>query len=206
MTQDHADERGGKPRRSNTSFPEDRFDRVQQTRRVGAHRVNARPSFFWQYVIAIVLGTAILTTVGIIAVTSLNSQGKLPTTRQSGLTAASPARVKPVLDPDATVVLLDGTTPDGDIAVALDPVITEQAWGTVVSAGPATSSDIEISGVFYSNPADEASALGLAEKLGGLSAYQNTDYEGYGAQLVVLIGFDYAGPGADATRDSPAEG
>lgn len=198
MAQEHAAEHGPKPRRSSNSYPEDRFDHVPHTGRVGAHRVNARPRFVWQYVVATALGTALLTTVGIIAVTSLNSQGKLPTGSPTSTSAPAPSAVKAELDPEATIVLLDGTNANGDVAVRLDPIIAENSWGSVVSASPAASSDVEISAVFYSDPADEPAALGLAEKLGGLSAYQTSDYDAYGARLVVLIGLDYAGPGADA--------
>lgn len=201
VAQQQAANRGSKARRSGNSYPADRFDDVKHTGRVGAHRVHARPRFVWRYVVAAALATALLTTVGIFAVTGLNSQGKLPT---DGPTTSGPRPTQVVaeLDPDATVVLLDGSTPGGDIAFRLDPIITENGWGQIMSAGPAASSDIEISAVFYSDPEKEQAARGLAEKLGGLSAYPTTEYAEYGAELTVLIGHDYAGPG----KDAPAEG
>lgn len=195
MAQQQAAKRDGTSRRRSDSYPADRFDEVTSSGRVGAHRVHARPRFVWQYVVATALATALLTTVGILALTTLNSQGKLP--GESPITTGPrPTQVVAELDPDATVALLDGSTPDGDVAMRLDPIITENTWGQIVSAGPAASSDIEISAVFYADPAKEQAALGLAEKLGGLSAYPSADYAEYGADLVVLIGSDYAGPGA----------
>ena len=37
----------------------------------------------------------------------------------------------------------------------------------------------------------------LAKELGGVSTFQGSDYDEYGARLIVLLGADYAGPGSD---------
>ena len=75
--------------------------------------------------------------------------------------------------------------------------ITQNGWGQILFSAPAASSDVKISAVFYSTPEDEAAALGLAKELGGVSTFQSSDYDEYGARLIVLLGVDYAGPGSD---------
>lgn len=177
-------------------YPHDRFDEQPRTGRVGAHRVNAQPRFAWRYVVGGIVAAALLTTAGVVGVNLANSAGKLPELGEPAQTPASPKTV-PQLDPEASVVLLDGTSADGDLALRLDAIISEQSWGVIAYSGPAASDDVEISAVFYENQADEAAALGLAGKLGGLSAYLTSDYSAYGARLVVLLGSDYAGPGKD---------
>lgn len=178
-------------------YPHDRFDEAPRAGRIGAHRVHAQPHFAWRYVVGGAVGAILLTAAGIIGVNLANSAGKLPEFGdQPQATQASP-KTAPQLDPEATIVLLDGTSDDGDLALRLDPIITEEGWGVIEYSGPAATSTVEISAVFYEDAADEAAALGLAAKLGGLSAYQTSEYDAYGARLVVLLGSDYAGPGKE---------
>ena len=81
------------------------------------------------------------------------------------------------------------------MAQSLATVITDEKWGSIILAVPAATTDVTISAVFYTDAENEAAALGLAEKLGGVSTYLNADYAEGEADLVVLIGADYAGPG-----------
>lgn len=177
------------------SYPEDRFDRVVRRGRVGAHRVTARPRYVWQYLVAGLLGFALLTTVGVIAVQSMGSVGKLPI-GDSQAPAAAPAKVNPVLDPTATIAVINGSEMP-NLAAALDTIITTNQWGQILFSGSAASQDVKISAVFYSDEADAEAAAGLAAELGGLSTYTTTEYDKYGAKLVVLLGADYAGPGIE---------
>lgn len=185
-------------------YPEDRFDRIARSGRVGAHRVTARPRYTWQYLIAGLLGFAILTTLGVLAVHAIGDAGKLPI-RGEGLTSSS-GQTQPdaEINPDATIAVLNGTTTE-HLAAAVDKIVTEEAWGKILFSGSASAADVQISAVFYSDPADEGAAAGLAAKLGGLSTYTTTDYDQYGAQLVVLIGADYQGPGLTEAAQIAAE-
>lgn len=187
------------------SYPGDRFDKVARTGRVGAHRVTARPRYVWQFVIAGLLGFALLTTVGVLAVHSIGASGKLPTLDSSKTEAPAPARTEPKLDPDATVAVLNGSETQ-NLAAALDKIITQEQWGQILFSGSAVSRDITISAVFYSDEADADAAAGLAAKLGGLSTYTTQEYGEYGAKLVVLLGSDYAGPGLEEAAAMPASG
>ena len=187
---------GAQPRRmARQEYPEDRFDSIGRSGRVGAHRVTARPRYTWQYLIAGLLGFALLTTLGIIAVHTVGSTGQTPL-RDAVQGGSSPAQQTPdaVLDPEASIAILNGTATQ-NLAPALDTIITTEKWGSILFSGNAASADVQISAVFYADPADASAAAGLAAKLGGLSTYASTDYEQYEARLVVLLGSDYQGPG-----------
>lgn len=183
-------------RRTRQGRPEDRFDRIQRKGRVGAHRVTVRPRYVWQYLIAGLLGFALLTTAGIFAVQSLNVGSSLLGDRGPSTVFTPPT---PKLDPEATVAILNGTaTPN--LARALENIITDKEWGQILFSGSADKNDVEISAVFYRDKADEAAAAGLAAKLGGISTYPTDSYKEYDAKLVVLIGADYAGPGIEESK------
>ncbi|MGW9019914.1 LytR C-terminal domain-containing protein [Leucobacter chromiiresistens] len=178
------------------SYPEDRFDRLQQSGRVGAHRVTARPRYIWQYLIAGLLGFAVLTTIGILVVQNTGGSGKLPLTSSGTSSGSAQPSVTAELDPEATIAILNGT-PTENLAAALDQIVTSEEWGKIQFSGSAATTDVDISAVFYSNPDDEAAAAGLAEKLGGVSTYTSDEYAEYDVRLVVLLGADYSGPGLE---------
>ncbi|WP_244303000.1 LytR C-terminal domain-containing protein [Leucobacter coleopterorum] len=191
-------------RRTRTGHPEDRFDRVERSGRVGAHRVAARPRYFWQYLIAALLGFALLTTAGIFALQSIGNVEALPLLGNKGGATGTQKPATAKVDPEATVAILNGT-PTENLAGALEKIIPENNWGKVVYAFSADKSDVKISAVFYRDAADQAAAAGLAAKLGGISTYFTEDYGNYGARLIVLIGEDYAGPGLEEAKKITAE-
>ncbi len=180
-----------------TALPSDRFDDAAKSGRVGAHRVIGKPRRFWIYLVSALVATALLTGAGVIAlqVTGANLQSMGGSDTQTEPTK-KPVTVKPALDPTAPVVVLNGTGMDGFESI-VDGAITQNGWGQILFSAPAASSDVQISAVFYSAPEDEAAALGLAKELGGVSTFQSSDYDEYGARLIVLLGADYAGPGSD---------
>ncbi|MHA3723373.1 LytR C-terminal domain-containing protein [Leucobacter sp. HY1910] len=186
------------------SYPEDRFDRVQHTGRVGAHRVTARPRYVWHFVIAGIIGFALLTAVGVFAVHNIGAAGKLPL-QDPAPQVEAPKKVVPQLNPEATVAVLNGSE-TVNLAAALDKIIADEQWGQILFSGAAATQDVTISAVFYSDPADAEAAAGLAAKLGGLSTYTTSEYDEYGAQLIVLLGSDYAGPGIEEAAAMTAAG
>lgn len=182
--------------------PEDRFSRVE-TAKVGAHRQNPRPRYVWQWLLVSVLAFVLLTAGGIVWLTGFGGEEALPLGEQ-GTAQPGEEKVEGVLDPEASVAILNGTeTPN--LAAALDEIVTENEWGTILFSGTAASSDVAISAVFYANDADEAAAKGLAAELGGVSTYVSDQYTEYGATLVVLLGTDYAGPGIEEAAAMTAE-
>lgn len=179
--------------RPRTTLPEDRFDRLPRRPRVGVHRLVARPRRFWQYLVASLLAIAVLTGAGILAMQSIGtSVPSLIDQEDSG--ASTEQQVKPVIDPEASIAVLNGTETPG-LEASVGQVIADNGWGQIGFTEVAATSDVQISAVFYASPEDEAAALGLAKELGGVSTYLNDEYSRYGVRLVVLLGSDYAGPG-----------
>ncbi|MFC7766155.1 LytR C-terminal domain-containing protein [Leucobacter soli] len=161
---------------------------------MGAHRLVIRPRRFWQYLVAALVGVAVLTAAGIFAVQNIGSS---VTEIFDGESPAAPVeQVQAEVDPEATVAVLNGTTEEG-LQDAVAEAIAEGEWGTIGFTDIAATDDVAISAVFFATEADEPAALGLAKQLGGVSTYQSDDYAKYGVQLVVLLGADYAGPGAE---------
>lgn len=198
MTKQHeAAKRGQSRDAAPQSYPEDRFDDAPRNGRVGAHRVTAQPRIVWQFIIGGLVAALLLTALGVVGVNFMNSRGSLPVGPSTPTEPAAP-QVKAEIAPEASVVVLDGTSASGDLALGLASIITEENLGVISFAGPAESSEVEISAVFYSDDADESAAMGLAKELGGISSYSTSDYEAYDARLVVLLGADYAGPGLEA--------
>jgi len=175
----------------------DRFDAVERRARVGVHRVIGRPRRFWLYLVSALVGIVLLTGGGILALqmtgANLHNMGGSDTQAE---TTKKPVAVKAELDPTAPVVVLNGTGMGGFESI-VDGAITQNGWGQILFSAPAAANDVQISAVFYSAPEDEAAALGLAKELGGVSTFQSSEYDEYGARLIVLLGADYAGPGSD---------
>lgn len=180
-------------RASSNALPQDRFDALPKTNRVGAHRITARMNRFWRYFLVGVLATAVLVTAGIIGLNAVDGA-----TTTTGEVAEQPQseQVKPELDPTATIAVLNGT-PTPNLAAGVDQVISQNGWGVITFSEDAASRDVQISAVFYAVPEDEPAAAALAAELGGVSTYASQDYTAYEVRLVVLLGADYAGPGGD---------
>lgn len=176
---------------------QDRFDTLRPGHRVGAHRFRARTRKVWQFLVAGIVGVALLTGAGMLAIHFLDV---------SLTEIIAPEEEEPVveevqaeLDPDATIAVLNGT-PDDALGGAVADAIVENEWGQIGFSDIAANREVQISAVFYTSVADESIALGLAKELGGVSTYQSYDYTKYGVQLVVLLGADYAGPGSEAAE------
>lgn len=188
-----------KARRRAGDYPEDRFDRVAKSGRVGAHRVAPKPRHVWQYLIAGLLGFAILTGIGVLWVQSV---GSLPELDLSGpQQTEAPPPVQPKLDPTASVVVLDGSGKES-LGTDVDQTITAQGWGVILFSGPA--SQVAESTVYYRTPNDEAAAAGLAEQLGGLPFRMTDEFGDYEARLIVVLGSDYTGPGSAGPVEAAA--
>lgn len=186
----------GQQRRSE-ELPRDRFDELPKRSRVGAHRIVGKPKRFMIYLISALVGIAVLTAAGVVGVmvTGANMTKLFEQAAGQSREPEQP-KVKAQLDPEASVVVLNGTTMEG-FGLIVDELVTQNQWGSILFTGEASTSDVARSAVFYSDPADEAAALGLAKQLGGMSVYQSENYGEYGARLIVLLGADYAGPGKD---------
>lgn len=185
----------------------DRFEDLPRTKRVGVHRANSRiGSRAAQFLIA-ALSTMILIMAGIIIIEL--QPGSVKYSDEAGIGASAPVKnsVVGVLNPEATVAVLNGS-PIDDLGYFVDDAISEQSLGQIVFAGDADDNEVKISAIFFGDPADEAAAVALGEALGGIKAYANANYTKYGNQLTVLLGADYSGPGLEEAKsgDHPRAG
>lgn len=185
----------------------DRFDRVPRTRvpRVGVHRVSPKTTSGWTTLIVAALATLVLTLIGILVVTlQPGSVSFVDQLRDAPAPERAAPGVEARIDPETTVVVLNGTEIDG-FAFLVDEIINDEGWGTTLFSGEADRRDVEISAIFYADEADAGLAKGLGEKLGGMSYYLSSDYTVYDNQLTVLIGADYRGPAADYLKETSGE-
>ncbi|MCT9821096.1 LytR C-terminal domain-containing protein [Microbacterium sp. W1N] len=184
----------------------DRFDDLPaDSARVGAHRaenprIRAGVVLVWTIVSIVVLVTA-----GIVG--TLLATGKIALAPSPAVSVAPSPNVDPVVDPSYPVLVLNATTRDG-LAGQVREQLVGAGWAAGdVTAGEAGSQDFAHTTVYYSNDADQAAALGVAEVLGGARTEQSEAYvpaddpntgdvdESQAKQLVVVIGADWAGEG-----------
>jgi len=111
------------------------------------------------------------------------------------------ATAEPVVDTSYKVTVLNATTQSG-LAGALAQTIVGAGWpADAVTAGDAGSTDFPTTTVFYSDPAQEGAARGLAQVIGGASVTLSDAYKSLvdgagGKLLVVVIGADRTDAGA----------
>lgn len=182
------------------TFTEDRFDSVPQSRgRIGAHRVVAKQSHFWQWLLIMVVAIVVLTAIGIFTLSRVGAD-RVPFAQQGEATSGQETKVTVEVDPDATVAVLNGTETAG-LGDSVGDQISTNKWGNTIFVGNSAEPGVEISAVFYTQESDQSAAAGLAEQLGGVSTYLNESYADLGTDLVVVLGTDYAGPGMDEAAE-----
>lgn len=181
----------------------DRFDEVPKISRVGAHRAVEKVGSRGMRFVFALLATLILTAAGILLVMMQpKSVSFMDELVKDGAPVATPVVIEAEVDSGTSIIVLNGTAHE-NLALDIDEIIVDEGWGSTLFSGDAENRDVEISAIFYSDPADAGLAKGLGENLGGISFYESDQFASYGTQLTVLIGNDYAGPGARDTE--PAE-
>lgn len=181
-----------------SEYPSDRFDDVPaELGRVGAHRAPAPPSRPWVVAGVIALATGMLVGLGLLALQVIDSGLDLGTPPPVGQPPAEPEpEITPVTDPTTvqlpegfTITVLNGAGIAG-LGQSNADVLAAAGWpvGAVTNAA---ADDVETTTVYYSNPADEAIALGMVELL-GLGAIELSDAFP-GAPITIVIGADAAG-------------
>lgn len=185
------------PRKSRAPQP-DRFDRFERTSRAGVHRAPAGRGAGLARVLWVLLATAVLTVIGILLIVIGPKNILFPSVDGSGVASSRPAtsQVAAEVNAETSITVLNGTQRDG-LGEAVSGAIRDAGWGMVEYTGNADERTTEISAVFYSDPQNEALAKGLGEKLGGVFYYLREDYAIHETQLVVLLGENYVGPGAE---------
>lgn len=192
--------------------PKDRFDDIpEDLQRVGAHRAPRRKGRVWIMVGWAALATAVLIGAGIFGLSlvsgSISFHGTPSTSAASSATpvptaapapastpAAAPApepSVVPTIDPALTVNVLNGTGTEG-LGGQVGEKLTAAGWNVGAIAN-ADQSDLAQTIVYYSDSANQAAALGVAESLPGATTQQTQDFSGTGADITVVVGSDYSG-------------
>lgn len=194
-------------------FPEDSFDRLPApSERVGAHRGPAPRGRGWRVLAWSALATVLLVGAGIGYLAVIDNNIQFTDTPGSSSSSAAPAdtptptpTVEPVTDGTKSVTILNGTEIAG-LATRVGDAAVAGGWN-VGSRANASSTDFGTTTVYYADPANEAAARGLAQLLGGVPVELNASFPG--ADLTVVLGIDYAGPGlaepAAPVEEAPAE-
>lgn len=190
-----------------TSFHPDRFDEIPSgLERVGAHRVPHKRGRAWIGFAWAAAATVVLVVVGVFAIFNLNdrlagsgssgdagSSAAEPSTEEAAPTEPAAPVVEPTVDPSLSVTVLNGT-PTMGLAASVGDTLVDAGWN-VTSRSNAATEDVATTQVYYSDPALEGAALGVAQSIPGATAVLSQEFVDVGdAALVVVVGADYAPP------------
>ncbi|GAA5203055.1 LytR C-terminal domain-containing protein [Microbacterium jejuense] len=181
-------------------YPQDRFDDLPDTDRVGAHRAENPRMRGWVVLLWAALATVVLIAIGIFG--TLIASGRIDLAPTPTASASVAPEVTPVKDTSYEVSILNATPEEG-LATQLKDTVVNAGWpADSVIASSAGSQDFPTTTVFYTDPADEAAAKGLAEAIGGAETEQSDAYPPPSPdvkQLTIVIGLDRTAAGQSAT-------
>ena len=178
---------------SKTAPPKDRFDDLPaDRRRVGAHRAENPRLRGGAVLLWSALATLVLVGVGIFGTMVATGRVTLFPPPEPSVSVVPTA--EPTLDVSYKVTILNAT-PESGLAGSLANTLVAAGWNADdVNAGEAGSQDFARTTVFYTAPADEGAARGLAQAIGGADVAISDAYAGLwgddSPQLVVVIGLD----------------
>ncbi|MFF1573233.1 LytR C-terminal domain-containing protein [Leifsonia sp. NPDC058292] len=176
-------------------YPKDRFDTIpDDLRRVGAHRTPRPKGRGWIGFGWAALATVVLIGAGVFGLSLVNGSISFTGSTPSKSAAATPTptpTIVPTVDPNLSVFVLNGTT-TGGLANQIADKLVAAGW-KVDSRANASDTDLQKTIVYYSDPKNQAAALGLAQSLPGATIAETQDYVATGAALTVVIGADLAG-------------
>ena len=187
------------------AYPKDRFDELpDDLQRIGAHRAPARRGRGWIAFAWAALATLVLILGGIIGLrTFVGMELDIPflSTTPSPGPVVAPTRTptaEPVLDPSSidparaiTTSIYNGTTA-AELQNTVGDALTAAGW-TIDARARASTSDVAVTTVYYSDPANEDVARGLVVAL-GIGEISLVPAETFpGNPLNIVIGADYPG-------------
>ena len=178
-------------------FPKDRFDAIpDDIQRVGAHRAPHQKGRGWIGFAWAAVATLLLVGVGVFGLYLINGSiafnGSPAGTPSASITPTPTPTIVPTVDPKLNVTVLNGTTTAG-LANQVGDTLAAKGW-KVQSRANASQSDITSTVVYYSDPKNEAAALGAAQSLPGATVMLTQDFAETGADLTVVVGSDYKAP------------
>ena len=179
-------------------YPRDRFDDIPDgLQRVGAHRAPRPKGRGWIAVGWAALAVVVLVGAGIFGLSlvsgSISFHGT-PNSSSAGTPTPTPTptpTIVPTVDPSLSVNVLNGTTTEG-LGGKVSDVLTQAGWkiGAVANADQQTLTQTI---VYYSDPKNQAAALGVAQSLPGATVQESQAFADTGADLTVVVGSDYTG-------------
>ncbi|AZZ55911.1 LytR C-terminal domain-containing protein [Rathayibacter iranicus] len=173
---------------SNT-HPTDRFDEALATEgRVGAHRRPPAPharaiAFAWA-----ALATGVIVLLGFIGLLVIDDRVEFTDVFTAPTAGATPTTAATV-DPTLGVSALNGTATAG-LAAKASSALTAAGW-SVPTVANANTEDVTVTTIYYTDPALEGAALGLADSLGVGTLTLSQDFAETGT-VVVVLGADFA--------------
>ena len=175
-------------------FPRDRFDETpDDLTRVGAHRAPRPRGRGWMAVGWAALATVVLVGAGIFGLSLVNGSISFhgPTGTASRTATATPTptptpTIVPTVNPALSVNVLNGTTTE-QFARDIADKLTAAGW-KVASFANADRTDIALTTIYYSDPVNQAAALGVAQSLPGSTIQQSTAFADTGADITVVLG------------------
>lgn len=176
--------------------PRDRFDSLpDDTGRVGAHRAENPHMSGWLVFTWAALATVVLVGAGIFG--TLVASGRISLGPSPTPTIVAAPQASPVVDTAYTVLVLNATGHQG-LAASVKGQVVAAGWKSdAVQAGDAGTTGFAKTTVYYSLPADEGPARGLAQAIGGAEVAQSDTYQPTGdpeaQQLTIVVGMDRAG-------------
>jgi hypothetical protein len=179
-------------------YPRDRFDEIpDDLQRVGAHRAPRPKGRAWIAVAWSALAVVVLVGAGIFGLSlvsgSISFHGT-PNSSSAGTPTPTPTptpTVTPTVDPSLSVNVLNGTTTEG-LGGKVRDVLTQAGW-KVGAVANADKQDLTQTVVYYSDPKNQAAALGAAKSLPGATVEESQAFADTGADLTVVVGSDYTG-------------
>ena len=182
-------------------FPEDQFDNLPDDLvRVGAHRAPRKRGGFWVGTAWVALASGAIVVVGLYGISRINSDISfdIPILAGQETSAAPTATPTPtaealtdptLIDPARaiSITVLNGTA-FVDLQNTAGSGLTASGW-PIGTLAPASTTDVETTFVYYSNPADEDIARGLVLALGIGEIRESTAF--LGAPVTIVLGADY---------------
>lgn len=176
-----------------TSYPHDRFDSIpDDLQRVGAHRAPGRRNAGWVHAAWALLAVAVLVMIGVAALFIATGRIDLADpfgSSTSPQTPVEPTEVAPMVNPDLSVTVLNGTDTEG-LASDVGDLLAADGW-SVGSRTNASDRSITATAIYYVDPANEGAARGVALSLDGAPVVFSPESADKGADLIVVIGSDY---------------
>jgi hypothetical protein len=178
-------------------YPKDRFDAIpDDIQRVGAHRAPHQKGRGWIGFAWAAVATVLLIGVGVFGLYLINGSiafnGSPAGTPTPSVTPTPTPTITPTVNPALNVTVLNGTTTAG-LANQVADVLVAKGW-KVQSRANASQSNITSTVVYYSDPKNEAAAMGVAQSLPGATVALTQDFAETGADLTVVVGSDYKAP------------